>query len=299
MKKTSASLWRIGTLVPEAHDELAAEILGLCFETAASTFTHAETRQTEVVCYVEAQQSMEKLVNAAQCLQAAFADLTHWEPVMSQAKIKREDWAESWKKHFKPIRIGKSLLLKPSWDKAKALPGQATVILDPGLSFGTGQHPTTRFCLRQVVQARQAGAASLLDIGTGSGILAIAAAKLGYATVDAFDFDPESVRVAGENVRKNRVENKIRLRRADLTGLPLRSRQRYAVVCANLTYDLLLQERQRILNRLAPGGCLVLAGILTTQFGRVQEAFLQAGLTMQRTRVENEWQSGCFAAPIS
>ncbi len=151
--------------------------------------------------------------------------------------MKREDWAESWKRHFKPIEIRvkarpsaarqsasqpPSLLVKPSWSRRRAAKNQAVVILDPGLSFGTGQHPTTAFCLHEIARCRQPGTAqSFLDIGTGSGILAIAAAKLGYAPVQAFDFDPESVRVAGDNARKNRVTGRLKLTRGDLAKLPL------------------------------------------------------------------------------
>ena len=126
------------------------------------------------------------------------------------AKVRRENWAESWKRHFKPIEIGGELLIKPSWSKRRAKKNQAVLILDPGLSFGTGQHPTTSFCLEQLVQHRTIKAdQSFLDIGTGSGILALAAAKLGYSLVEAFDFDPEAVAIARTNARRNRVSDKI------------------------------------------------------------------------------------------
>jgi ribosomal protein L11 methyltransferase len=210
-------------------------------------------------------------------------------------KVKREDWAESWKRHFKPIAIGTALLVKPSWVKRAPRKGQAVVVLDPGLSFGTGQHPTTRFCLGQLVAAVRAGRKeSFLDVGTGSGILAISAAKLGFEVVEAFDFDPESIRVAKVNAAKNRTTKRMRLSRGDLTRLPLKSRRKYQVVCANLIYDLLLAERTRILNRLAPKGTLVLAGILRTQFAEVRAAYESAGLHWVAGRVENEWESGAF-----
>ena len=110
------------------------------------------------------------------------------------ARIKREDWAESWKKHFKAFEVGRSLLVKPSWIKRLPRAGQAVVVLDPGLSFGTGQHPTTAFCLSEIVRGeKKETSRSFLDIGTGSGILAIAAAKLNFRPVRAFDFDPASV----------------------------------------------------------------------------------------------------------
>ncbi|MBK7999488.1 MAG: 50S ribosomal protein L11 methyltransferase [Verrucomicrobia bacterium] len=210
-------------------------------------------------------------------------------------KVRREDWAESWKRHFKPISIGSALLVKPSWVKRKPKPGQAVVVLDPGLSFGTGQHPTTRFCLQQVVAAAKTDrCGSFLDIGTGSGILPIAAAKLGIRRIDAFDFDPDCVRISKGNAVRNRVGHRMKIFRGDLTKLPHQSRQRYDLVCANLIYDLLLAERERILNRLAPDGVLVLAGILRTQFAEVRGAYEKAGMKLIVGRQENEWESGAF-----
>src|SRR5439155_23112501 len=116
---------------------------------------------------------------------------------------------------------GLALLLKPSWSRCRARRGQAVVVLDPGLSFGTGQHPTTRFCLEQIVARRtQDRGQSFLDMGTGSGILAIAAAKLGYHPVAAFDVDAHAVRIARANARKNGVADTLHPRRQDLRQLP-------------------------------------------------------------------------------
>lgn len=211
--------------------------------------------------------------------------------------IPKEDWAESWKKHFPAVEIGAALLLKPSWSRRKPRPGQLELILDPGLSFGTGHHATTAFCLRQLVKFRpRREPRSLLDIGMGSGILAIAGAKLGYAPVEAFDFDPESLRVARENAAVNGVAESVRLSRQDLGRLPLTSRRRYDLVCANLEFDLLLREARRILNRLKPGGALVLAGILDRQFAAVCSAYEKSGLVMVASRGQGEWRSGAFRA---
>lgn len=215
-------------------------------------------------------------------------------PVTAE-KVLREDWAESWKRHFKPIAIGGALLVKPSWVKRKSRRGQAVVVLDPGLSFGTGQHPTTKFCLEQVAAAAKSGERrSFLDIGTGSGILPIAGAKLGLRKIEAFDFDPDCVRIAKANAKRNRVDGKLRIYRGDLTKLPVRSKQRYDLVCANLICDLLISERARIVNRLAEGGTLVLAGILRTQFAEVRAAYEAAGMALVAGRQENEWESGAF-----
>jgi ribosomal protein L11 methyltransferase len=219
---------------------------------------------------------------------------------ISVQRVRREDWAESWKRHFKPIEIGSALLIKPSWSKHRPKKNQAVVVLDPGLSFGTGQHPTTAFCLQQLVRARPLGApkrsegGSFLDIGTGSGILAIAAAKLGYTPVKAFDFDPEAVRIALENARKNGVSRKVNIRREDVTKLPARSREKFDMICANLISTLLISDRQRIFARLKPGGILVLAGILKSEFASVQAAYEALGMRLIVSRMEKEWQSGAF-----
>jgi ribosomal protein L11 methyltransferase len=207
-------------------------------------------------------------------------------------KLAPHNWAESWKRHFKPIEIGRSLLIKPSWSRKQPRKGQALVVLDPGLSFGTGQHATTSFCLQQLAANRKSDAAqSLLDMGSGSGILAICAAKLGYTPVDAFDFDPEAVRVSLDNARANGVGDLVIPTRKDLTRLPLRSRRQYDVVCANLMHDLLISQAEKICARVKPAGRLILAGILAIQYPRVLDAFEKQGFRQAVTRVEKEWQS--------
>jgi ribosomal protein L11 methyltransferase len=211
-------------------------------------------------------------------------------------KIKRQDWAEAWKHHFKPIAFGRSLLIKPSWSRRRPRKGQAVVVLDPGLSFGTGQHPTTEFCLAQLVAARHIDTAqSFLDVGTGSGILALAAAKLGYHPVQGFDADPEAVRVARENARKNRVLHRIRLVHADLTRLPISSKFKYHIVCANLTSDLLIAQRPRILNRMRSDGILVVSGVLRIEFEHLRKCYCESGLRLRSALASKEWHSGVFA----
>jgi ribosomal protein L11 methyltransferase len=214
-------------------------------------------------------------------------------------KLRRENWAESWKRHFKPVEIGRALLIKPGWSRRRARPGQRVVRLDPGLSFGTGHHATTSFCLEQLAACRRPGAGqSFLDIGTGSGILAIAAAKLGYSPVRAFDFDPEAIRVSRANARGNRVLDRVRPRRLDLTRLPARSRRRWDVICANLTADLLASQAKKIRARLKPGGQLIVAGILRTEFCQIRDKFETIGLTLAENGVKEEWHSGRFERPV-
>ncbi len=213
---------------------------------------------------------------------------------ISLRRVPARDWSESWKRHFKPIDIAGRLLVKPTWNRRQTRPGQALVLLDPGLSFGTGQHATTRFCLEQLVAARLPGTTqSLLDMGTGSGILALAAVKLGYGPVEAFDFDPDCVRTARTNAELNGIRE-IDFREDDVTRLPRRPARRFDVVCANLMHDLLMAKCARIGGRVAVGGRLVLAGILTVQFGRVAGVYKAAGWKLDRDRTEGEWRSGSF-----
>jgi ribosomal protein L11 methyltransferase len=280
----------------EAEDAVA-ELLQRIFKETASIYSNRDKEVSAVTVYVD--RPIQELRALEPKLRAGFQEIEMYgidtapaEIVI--AKVKREDWAESWKKYFKTIRIGKKLLIKPSWSEEKGVNGQAVVELDPGLSFGTGQHPTTAYCLKQIVRAKKPGA-SLLDIGCGSGILAISAAKLGYAPVEAFDFDPVAVRVAQANMRRNGVERKIKCERHDLTKLPAKATKKFDVVCANLVADLLVNEANRILNRLVEDGRLVVAGILASQFSEVQEAYEGKGLRLLDTKTEREWQSGLFS----
>lgn len=292
------TLWKISIrTTPEAEDAVA-ELLGRVFRLPASIHTDARTGKTTTSVFSPV--GPNKLANDLVEFRKAFAEFKTFGLAAGSGRIRverirRENWAESWKRHFKPIEVGDNLLVKPSWSSRKAKHGQAVVILDPGLSFGTGQHATTWFCLREVARCRQPGKLqSFLDIGTGSGILAIAAAKLGYQPVEAFDFDPESVRVALANARRNRVAAKMRIFSQDLIRLPIRAANKFDAVCANLISTLLIAERRRIVSRLKPGGVLVLAGILAKEFTEVRRAFEGEGLKWVGSRREREWTSGSF-----
>jgi len=279
-------------------DEAVCELLGAISGQPASSYHDAETRTVIAAVYLPKPSDWTpgrraQLLDGLQLIKKCGLN-TGSGKVRTQ-KLGRADWAESWKRHFKPIIIGRALLVKPSWSRRRPLSGQKVVVLDPGLSFGTGQHPTTHFCLEQLVAARKPGTRqSFLDIGTGSGILAIAAAKLGYKPVEAFDFDPDAVRIANRNATRNAVQQKVRARRQDLSLLPRRPTRRSDVVCANLIADLLLAEKARIIARLLPGGTLVLAGILRSQFPAVRDAYETAGLVLSAHDVGNEWESGAF-----
>jgi len=318
-------LWRISiTTMAEAEDAIA-ELLGSVLERPASIYLSAKTGMSTVSTFCERRPAADvRRKISAGMKRVKDCRLKIGPGKISMAKVRREDWAESWKQHFKPIEIKlshrraaqceclssqkksetpvsrpsgteTSLLIMPSWSPRKPRKGQIVVVLDPGLGFGTGQHPTTAFCLHELARCGKFEARrSFLDIGTGSGILAIAAAKLGYSPVHAFDCDPEAVRVARANARANKVHKKLRIARGDVAKLPRHAVKQYDLVCANLISTLLLAERQRIRAVLKRSGTLVLAGILKSEFSRVQKVFGGLGLKLAVARTENEWRSGSF-----
>jgi ribosomal protein L11 methyltransferase len=299
--KTTKSLWRVSVITtPEAEDAVS-ELLGAVLVQPVSSCFNLETGVSTVTVYCARrpaffQAAREKIL--AGLRQIKNCGLKTGSGKITLVKVRREDWAESWKRHFKPIEIGPALLIKPSWSKKLPRKNQAVVILDPGLSFGTGQHPTTAFCLRELVRCgKNKTGRSFLDIGTGSGILAIAAAKLGYSPVYAFDFDPEAVRIACANARANGVHKKLRIARKDVTKLPVHPARQYDLICANLISTLLIAGRRRMVAQLHRGGTLVLAGILRPEFSQMQKIYAELGLKLAARKVENEWCSGsfCFA----
>ena len=293
-------LWQVSVSTAPALEEIVSIILEQLFQNTPSIYSNVRTGKTVVTVYQEQKPTDAKLAVLKKEISSFHAglksEIPHFKsPVILVKKLARENWAESWKRHFKPINVAGRLLIKPGWSKREPLKNQAVVILDPGLSFGTGHHATTMFCLRQIVAQRKTGKQTFLDIGSGSGILSIAAAKLGYTPIESFDFDPEAVRVSRENVRQNKVQHLVRPRQKDLTTLPPRSTQQYDLICANLIYDLLVAEAERIVNRLKPDGNLILAGILRSQFSRVQKKFESLGLKLFSKSSEKEWKSGQFA----
>ena len=298
-------LWRVSITAAREAEEAVVEMLGALLKRAAVAYHNFETGLSTVTVYGEDKPA----VGLRKTITSALARIRECGLIIGPdkitiAKVRREDWAESWKRHFKPIEIGDVLLVKPSWSKRRPRKNQAVVVLDPGLSFGTGQHPTTGFCLHQIVAVvcdrrnrrsqTTATGESFLDIGTGSGILAITAAKLGNKPVHAFDFDANAIQIARVNARRNNVAGKIRFWRGDVSRLPPRPARKYDLICANLISDLLIANRRRIAAQLNCGGTLVVAGILKSEFQEVQAAFEQLGLKPLSSKTEKEWRSGSF-----
>lgn len=292
-------LWQISVAVTVEAEEAVSELLVRVFGAPPVAYLDMRTARLTLSSYLDqpgawSDEARAKL--AAGLAQLRACGIEPGPGRIIATKLRHEDWAESWKRHFHAMEFGRALLVKPTWIRRRPRPGQQVVVLDPGLSFGTGQHPTTRFCLEQIAACQRCDSPqSFLDIGTGSGLLAIAAAKLGYCPVEAYDFDPDSIRVARANARLNGVSRLLHISRRDLTEEPLRNVQKFDVVCANLIHDLLVAEHRRIISTLHPAGTLVLAGILRTQFPAVARVYRAAGLRLTASFRENEWKSGAFS----
>ena len=216
------------------------------------------------------------------------------------SELKKENWAESWKIHFKPIRVSPRLLIRPTWEPVVPEAGRIDIVLDPGMSFGTGQHATTKFCLASLDRITKDMAPdrplNMLDAGSGSGILAIAAHLLGCRPVRAFDIDPDTVPVARENLEKNGLPaDSVSFAVSALEEWP--SGEQYDIVAANILSSALIAGREKLLSLTRPGGWLILAGILDREYGTVRSAFEELGCREMASEAEKEWRGGAFLTP--
>ncbi len=201
-----------------------------------------------------------------------------------------EDWARAWKASFGPLPVSPRLVIVPSWVSYEPNPEQTIVILDPGMAFGTGHHATTRRCLQALDERLALGRdARVLDVGTGSGILAIAAARLGSGRVVAWDVDPEAAAVAEANVARNGVDRAV----AVVDEQAARTSGPYDVVVANLTAEVLVEVLPLIASLLTSDGECILAGILAEPFptGPSREALVRDALG-ESLRVRERWEDG-------
>ena len=202
--------------------------------------------------------------------------------------LKERNWNSSWRRFFSPQRVGKAFLVAPPWTKLPHLHGRELITIEPGMAFGTGTHATTRGCMEfieSVTQSLRGQTITALDVGTGSGILAIALAKLGAARVWALDNDPIALKVAKENFLNNGVAQRVFLYRSSLNRL----RRSFSVVVANLTADTIHGLAASLTKHVAPRGFLILSGILKPQAKEVFLSFSANGFRLLKQKREKEW----------
>lgn len=216
-------------------------------------------------------------------LQAFHGDLVG---ELTSTWVAEEDWANAWKQFYTVLHVGQRLVIKPRWQDYAAAPDEVVITLDPGMAFGTGTHPTTQLCLAALEEAPVAGA-RVLDLGTGSGILAIAAAKLGAARVDALDTDSVAVAAARENIAEAGLTARVTVRAGTLP-LP-DAAARYDVVLANITAQTLITLAPLLPAVIAAGGRLLACGIIDSKASAALAAFKAEGLKLRRRRDAGDW----------
>ncbi len=203
---------------------------------------------------------------------------------LTTENVQETDWSECWKQYYKPFRAGERLVIKPTWENWDAADGDLIIELDPGMAFGTGTHETTAMCV-ELIEKHYAGG-TMLDVGTGSGILAIAAARLGAKDIVAVDIDPDAVRVAIENVAHNGLTDAIDVRQGDLLqGLS----QVFDFAVANILAPVICMLAAPLKNHLTPGALFVCSGIIDTAEEEVKAALAEAGYTLLSVIHKGDW----------
>jgi ribosomal protein L11 methyltransferase len=202
--------------------------------------------------------------------------------------VHEADWAEAWKVFFPVLRVGRRLVIRPTWRRHRPRPGDVVFALDPGMAFGTGLHPTTRLCLAALEPMADDGrlsGARVLDVGCGSGILAIAALRLGAASSLGLDTDPIAIESTIANARRNRLARRLRAREGSLPS----GEEPFDAVLANLIAGVLVPLAPALRDELRPGGTLVASGIFVDRETDVRETFESAGLTVVDRSVDGDW----------
>lgn len=205
--------------------------------------------------------------------------------------VHESDWAEAWKAHFPVLRVGRRIVIRPTWRRHRRAPDDVVLALDPGMAFGTGLHPTTRLCLAAIERLADDGrlrtptAARVLDVGCGSGILAIAAGKLGAGDMLGVDTDEIAIDATRANARRNGLARRLRVH---VGSIPTGERP-FDVVLANLIASLLVTMAVPLAAELAPGGTLVASGIFVDRETEVRAALESAGLSIVERDAEGDW----------
>ncbi len=278
------------TVGPTLSAPLEAVLVQL--DIAVSRWEQADGNEHRFDVFFDDAREAKQLASVLNELLTSIAGDQAWDIHMDA--IPNEDWQVSWKAYFHVDRVSERIVTKPTWEPYTPTPGDCVIEIDPGMSFGTGQHATTKGCLcflDTLTNGPTPG--SFLDLGCGSGILSIAAAKLGYEPITAIDLDPDAVRIAGENMTLNHVSDRVEVYGADVSTLDVE--HPYSIVAANILAPVLLANASHIAATvISPKGNLLLAGILTEQYNDVCETYTALGFEEVNRITDEEWTSGCF-----
>jgi ribosomal protein L11 methyltransferase len=210
-------------------------------------------------------------------------------PSFTTEIISDPNWGEQWKKYFKPLRVSNNIIVKPTWERYTPASRDIVIEIDPGMAFGTGQHASTRMCMEAIediiMKDRSIKAWKVLDVGCGTGILGITAAKMGAQDVICVDIDKKAVEIAGENTAINNVGNSLRIFNKDATTI----NEPRNLIIANLTAKLLLKLRVHLTQLLLPEGYMIISGIIEQDAKNIEEQFSADPLTTYKVITEKEW----------
>ena len=198
-----------------------------------------------------------------------------------------QDWESEWRSHFDLLRVGRHLVIKPTWIDYEERPGDVLIELDPGMAFGTGYHPTTYTCLEALEDIVKPGMA-VLDVGTGSGILTITAVKLGASRVVALDIDPQAVRAARQNFRHSELGDKVTVAQGSLPHR-LAAEGHYDLALANISARVIKERAGSLLPVLGPEGRLIASGIIDEQRAVAEEALVEVGFVIEEVCQREDW----------
>jgi len=218
-------------------------------------------------------------------------------PTFTTEVIIDPQWSEVWKRFFKPLRISKNIIVKPSWERYSATGRETVIEIDPGMAFGTGQHPSTSMCLEAMeeilLKDRTFQKWRVLDVGTGTGILGISAAKLGALSVMCVDIDDQAVEIAHKNVAVNHVGDRVVIVNSDVSKI----KGTFELIVANLTAETLIKIKSHLVKMMEKGGYLVISGIIEKNRQDVEKAFTRDDLISHRVIADKEWACYVYKKP--
>jgi ribosomal protein L11 methyltransferase len=267
----------------DATEELREQLVALLGQLGFEGFWEDEAT---LKCYINEQrwspQLQEEVEQVARRMHSPSRSAA---PVLSVSRIENRDWNAEWEKTIQPIRIGRHIVITPSWHRVDARPGDLVLTIDPKMSFGTGYHETTRLTLALLENTVKPGD-RVLDIGTGTGVLAIAALRLGAASAVGVDIDEWSEMNAKENSRVNGVEDRFSVLRGTLADVPP---GQFNLVVANIQRSVLIPIMEGMVRRLHPAGHLLLSGLLIGDEEEISRSATAAGTQIVSRESENEW----------
>lgn len=247
------------------------------------------SEETSVTFYIEDNSEKDGIIKKIEEGLSALSDKEKLGRMkMTTERCKNEDWENNWKKYYKPLRIGEHIVIKPTWEEFASEKDDVVIELDPGMAFGTGSHASTHMCLELLEKTIKKGD-RVLDIGTGSGILAIAALKLGAESVTAVDIDPLAVKIAAENAALNGYgAPEFKAYEGSLTD---RAEGEYDVVIANIVADIICELTESVGLYIKDGGSFITSGIIDFKADKVKNAIGKTDIHITEEKAEKDWRA--------